>query len=98
MRTQIDNAAYLGLKTVLTFGTDKPEQWDHYFKAMAYAAAYAQEKGIEVAMKPHGGSSGSSDEIIAGIRKVGHPNFKICTTPATSSTTPAKTPSRSSSP
>jgi sugar phosphate isomerase/epimerase len=77
LKTQIDNAAYVGVKTVLTFGTDKPEQWDHYFKAMAYAAAYAQEKGIEVAMKPHGGSSGSSEEIIAGIRKVGHPNFKI---------------------
>lgn len=77
LRTQIDNAAYVGVKTVLTFGTDKPDQWEHYFKAMAYAAAYAQEKGIQVAMKPHGGSSGASEEIIAGIRKVGHPNFKI---------------------
>jgi sugar phosphate isomerase/epimerase len=28
-------------------------------------------------MKPHGGSSGASDEIIAAMKKVGHPNFKI---------------------
>jgi len=77
LRTQIDNAAYLGVKTVLTFGTDKPEHFDHYFRAMSAAAAYAQEKGVEVAMKPHGGSSGASEEIIAGIKKVGHPNFKI---------------------
>jgi sugar phosphate isomerase/epimerase len=28
-------------------------------------------------MKPHGGSSGASEEIIGGIKKVGHPNFKI---------------------
>jgi sugar phosphate isomerase/epimerase len=77
LRTQIDNAAYLGIKTVLSFGTDKPEHYEHYFKAMAAAAAHAQEKGVQVAMKPHGGSSGAAEEIIAGIKKVGHPNFKI---------------------
>lgn len=77
LTSQINNAAYLGLKTVLTFGTDKPDQWDHYFRSMAAAAAYAQERGIELATKPHGGSSGASEEIIAGIKKVGHPNFKI---------------------
>jgi sugar phosphate isomerase/epimerase len=77
LRTQINNAAYLGLKTVLTFGTDKPEHYEHYFKAMAAAAAHAQERGVQLAMKPHGGSSGAAEEIVAGIKKVGHPNFKI---------------------
>ena len=28
-------------------------------------------------MKPHGGSSGASDEIVAGMKTVQHPNFKI---------------------
>jgi sugar phosphate isomerase/epimerase len=77
LKTQIDNAAYLGLKTVLSFGTDKPEHFEHYFRSMAAAAAHAESRGIELAMKPHGGSSGASEEIIAGIKKVGHPNFKI---------------------
>ncbi len=44
---------------------------------MADAAAYGAEKGVQVVMKPHGGSSGASDEIIAAMKKVGHPNFKI---------------------
>jgi len=77
LHTEIDNAAFLGLKYVITFGTDRPEQFDQYFKAMANAAAYGAEKGIQVVMKPHGGSSGSSDEIVAAMKKVGQPNFKI---------------------
>ena len=77
LRTEIDNAAFLGLKSVMTFGIDNPAQFEHYFKAMAAAAAYGAEKGVQVVMKPHGGSSGASDEIIAAMKKVGHPNFKI---------------------
>ena len=77
LRKEIDNAAFLGLKYVITFGIDKPEQFDHYFRSMADAAAYGAEKGVQVVMKPHGGSSGASDEIIAAMKRVGHPNFKI---------------------
>jgi sugar phosphate isomerase/epimerase len=77
LQKEIDNAAFLGLKYVITFGIENPAQFDHYFKSMAAAAAYGQEKGVQVVMKPHGGSSGASDEIIAAMKKVGHPNFKI---------------------
>jgi sugar phosphate isomerase/epimerase len=77
LRKQVDNAAFLGLKYLLTFGVDAPEQFDAYFKAMSDTAAYAQEKRIQLVMKPHGGASGAAEEIIAGIKKVGHRNFKI---------------------
>ena len=77
LQKEIDNAAFLGLKYVMTFGIDDPAQLDHYFQSMARAAAYGAEKGVQVVMKPHGGSSGASDEIIAAMKKVGHPNFKI---------------------
>ena len=77
LHKEIDNAAFLGLKSVMTFGIDNPAQFEHYFKAMADAAAYGQEKGVQVVMKPHGGSSGASEEIVAAMKKVGHPNFKI---------------------
>ena len=77
LRKEIDNAAFLGLKYVMTFGIDDPAQFDHYFQSMARAAAHGAEKGVQVVMKPHGGSSGAADEIIAAMKKVGHPNFKI---------------------
>jgi len=77
LQKQIDNAAFLGLTYVITFGVEEPAQWDQYFRSMAQAAAYGADKGVQVVMKPHGGSSGSSQEIIAGLKKVGQANFRI---------------------
>jgi sugar phosphate isomerase/epimerase len=77
VRKQIDNARALSLKYVMSFGADKPEEFAHYFKVMSDAAAYAQEKKIKLVMKPHGGISGSSGEILRVIKEVNHPNFSI---------------------
>lgn len=76
-RKQIENARTVGVEFALTFGEDKPERYEKYFKVMADTAAFAQERGIKLVMKPHGGGSGSSEEIRAAIKAVGHPNFKI---------------------
>jgi len=77
LQKEIDNAAFLGLKYVMTFGVDDPAQSDHHLQSMARAAAYGAEKGVQVVMKPHGGSSGASGEIAAAMKKVGQANFKI---------------------
>ena len=44
---------------------------------MADAAAFAAERKIKLVLKPHGGGSGASDEIVKAMKAVGHPNFKI---------------------
>lgn len=77
VRKQIDNARFLSLGYVLSFGADKPEEFAHYYKVMNDASAYAREKGIKLVMKPHGGISGSSAEILNVIKEVDHPNFSI---------------------
>jgi sugar phosphate isomerase/epimerase len=77
VRQQIANAEALALPYLLTFGVDKPEEYAHYYKVMSDAAAYAQERRIKLVMKPHGGGSGASDEIVAAMKAVQHPNFKI---------------------
>ena len=69
--------AGLGLTYLLTFGVDRPEEYEHYYKVMSDTAAYAQERKIKLVMKPHGGSSGASDDIVAVLKAVTHPNFKI---------------------
>lgn len=76
-RKQIENAGVLALAYLLTFGVDRPDEYEHYYKVMSDAAAYAQERKIKLVMKPHGGSSGASDEIAAVMKAVQHPNFKI---------------------
>jgi sugar phosphate isomerase/epimerase len=77
VRQQIENAAGLGLPFLLTFGVDKPEEYEHYYKVMGDAAAAAEERRIKLVMKPHGGGSGASAEIVAAMKAVKHPNFKI---------------------
>jgi sugar phosphate isomerase/epimerase len=76
-RKQIEHASALSLTYLLTFGVEKPEEYAHYYRVMSDAAAYAQDRKIKLVMKPHGGSSGAAQEIIAAIKSVQHPNFKI---------------------
>jgi sugar phosphate isomerase/epimerase len=76
-RKQVEHAEGLGLTYLLTFGVDRPEEYEHYYKVMSDAAAYAQERKLKLVMKPHGGSSGASDEIVAVMKAIQHPNFKI---------------------
>ncbi|HEV8487257.1 MAG TPA: TIM barrel protein, partial [Blastocatellia bacterium] len=77
VRKQIDNARFLSLRYVLSFGADKPEEFAHYFKVMSDAAAYAKDRDVKLVMKPHGGISGSSAEILRVIKEVNHRNFSV---------------------
>jgi Sugar phosphate isomerases/epimerases len=77
MRKQIDNAKFVGVEFLLTFGVGKEEYYENYYKLMHDAAAYSQERGLKLVLKPHGGSSGDAEEITRCIEKVSHPNFKV---------------------
>jgi len=77
MRLQIDQAKTLGLQWLLTFGVDDPNEYETYCKIMADSADYALERSLKLVLKPHGGSSSSSAEILDCLKKVGRPNFKI---------------------
>ena len=76
-RQQIDNGKTMGVEFLLTFGANNPGQYENYYKLMQDAAPYAQERGMKLVLKPHGGASGSSEEILQCLDKVKHPNFKI---------------------
>jgi sugar phosphate isomerase/epimerase len=77
LRTQIDHASRIEVPYMLTFGVDRPEDYENYYRVMADGAAYAEKRGIKVVLKPHGGGSGASEEILRCIEKVGHPNLKV---------------------
>ena len=77
LRKQIENAARLELKYLLTFGVDKPAHYDNFYRLMADAAVQSEKHGIHLVLKPHGGGSGASEEILRCIDKVAHTNFKI---------------------
>jgi sugar phosphate isomerase/epimerase len=77
LRQQIDNGKTVGVEFLLTFGAGSPKQYEDYYKLMRDAAPYAQERGMQVVLKPHGGASGASEEILRCLDKIKHPNFKI---------------------
>jgi len=77
LRKQIENAARLELKFMLTFGVDQPAHYENFYRLMADAAALSEKRGIQVVLKPHGGGSGASEEILRCLDKVAHANFKI---------------------
>lgn len=74
---QIDNAQRLGLRFLLSGASSKPEQYEQYYQVMKDAAAYAQDRGIQIVVKPHGGCAASSDELEVCLEKVNHPNYRI---------------------
>jgi len=74
---QIENAARLELRFMLTFGVDQPEHYENFYRLMSNAAPKAQKHNLQIALKPHGGGSGASEEILRCLDKVAHPNFKI---------------------
>jgi sugar phosphate isomerase/epimerase len=77
MRKQIDNAKFIGVEFLLTFGVNKEEHYETYYQLMRDAAAYAQERGMKLVLKPHGGASGAAEEILRCLDQVKHSNFKI---------------------
>ena len=76
-RQQIDNGKTVGVEFLLTFGAGSPAEYENYYKLMRDAAPYAQERGLKVVLKPHGGASGASEEILRCLDKIKHSNFKI---------------------
>jgi sugar phosphate isomerase/epimerase len=77
IRQQIDNGKTMCVEFLLTFGANNAKEYEDYYKLMQDASAYAQERGLKVVLKPHGGASGAAEEILRCLDKVNHSNFKI---------------------
>lgn len=74
---QVENAARLGARFVMSFGVDRPEHYAKFEQLMADAAARAKTMGIRLAIKPHGGITLGAAEILQCLDRIGHPNVSV---------------------
>ena len=77
----IDNTATLGAPWLLDTGVGDPKLFDAYLALMQRAAPYAASAGVQITLKPHGGITLTSDDLIAAYQHVNHPAFGLCYDP-----------------
>lgn len=80
-RRLVDNAAALGVRWLLELGTGNEEHYHDYVQLMCQAVEWAQERDIQITMKPHGGISLTAENLLETHRRVGHDAFGICFDP-----------------
>jgi sugar phosphate isomerase/epimerase len=77
----IDNAVLLGAQWLLELGTSKTEYYERYVVVMQEVAPYAAQAGIGITVKPHGGITRTTEDLISVHKQVDHPAFGICYDP-----------------
>lgn len=77
MKKLIDNCAACGATNLLMGGTGNEKLFKLYYKAIAECCDYAQEKGLGISIKPHGGLNATGPQCRKTIEMVGHKNFGI---------------------
>ena len=76
-RKLIERAAEVGANWLLDLGTGDEALYEVYFQLMSQAAPYAQEAGLQITMKPHGGISLTTEDLLKAVQRVDHPAFAI---------------------
>jgi len=77
MKKLIDNCAACGARNLLMGGTGNEKLFKLYYKAIAECCDYAEEKGLGISIKPHGGLNATGPQCRKTIEMVGHRNFGI---------------------
>jgi sugar phosphate isomerase/epimerase len=77
----VDSAQALGATWLLDLGAGDRALLDRYVALMRQVAPYAERAGVRIAVKPHGGITTTTDDLIAVHGQVDHPAFGICYDP-----------------
>lgn len=77
LRKLIDLCVASRCKTALLGGTGKAEYYDSYYSTVAACCDEAQQKGVQLVLKPHGGLNSTGLQCRKTIETVNHPNFRL---------------------
>lgn len=77
LRHLIENCVACGCPSLLLGGSGKADAQEAYYKVVAECCAYAEEKSVEMVLKPHGGFNATGPQVGDLVRKVNHPAFRV---------------------
>jgi sugar phosphate isomerase/epimerase len=77
----IDSAALLGATWLLDTGLSQETLFDDYYALMQKAAAHAADVGVRITLKPHGGITLTTADLVTAYQRINHPAFGICYDP-----------------
>ena len=77
LKRAIANIAALEGQVLLTTGCGDPAKYDRYFEVVSSCTDYAAQKGVMIALKPHGGLSATGKECREAVERVASDNFRI---------------------
>ncbi len=77
LRKLIDNCAACKAGNLLMGGTGNEQLYARYYKAIAECCDYAEERGVGISIKPHGGLNATGPQCRKTIEMVNHRNFRI---------------------
>lgn len=77
LRRLIDNCHACGSANLLMGGVSNESLYDVYYKAIAECCDYAQNQGVHISLKPHGGLNATGPQCRRTVERVNHPNFRL---------------------
>jgi len=80
-RRLVDVAAQAGIRYLMNGGTENPATYERFFAITRAVAPYAEAKGVELQLKPHGGIGLTGKHLREACERVGSPAFTICYDP-----------------
>jgi sugar phosphate isomerase/epimerase len=76
-KRRVDQAAAAGIPYLLTFGKTSPGQYDAAVAALREVGPHAQQAGVTVLLKQHGGNTATGLDCLKMLREVNHPSVRI---------------------
>jgi len=82
LRQELEYAHGVGLKYVVLTGTEDESKYGDWFSAVGGALDAAQDLGLALLLKPHGGLSALAEDLLEALERLHHhPSFGICYDP-----------------
>ena len=81
LHATITRAKALGLPYLVLTGTHDQSKYEHWYAATAQGLDFAQEQGVKVLLKAHGGMCALAEDLLYALDRLPHPNFGICYDP-----------------